>query len=81
VELCSVYLAFCVWLLSFATVHILKVHSSMLWQVLGPWHFWGVKKDPRLQLKTRPPDLRPLVSPCLIVSRLAEHLRNFQLLN
>jgi hypothetical protein len=39
------------------------------------------KKDLRLHLKNRPADLLPLVSPCLIVSRLAKQLRNFQLLN
>jgi hypothetical protein len=25
--------------------------------VLGPWHSWGGQKDPRLHLKTTPPDL------------------------
>jgi hypothetical protein len=37
-------------------------HSSVLGspdptRLLGPWHSWGRREDPRLHLKTRPPDL------------------------
>jgi hypothetical protein len=43
--------------------------------------FLGWTEGPEASTKTRPPDLWPLVSPCLIVFLLAKQLRNFQLLN
>jgi hypothetical protein len=44
----------------------------------------GKAEGPKASTKTRPPDLWHLLLPfflCLIVSWLAKHLRNFQLLN
>jgi hypothetical protein len=43
--------------------------------------FLGQAEVPEANTKTRPPDLWPLLSPFLIVSQLAKHLGNFQLLN
>jgi hypothetical protein len=67
-----------------------NVYEGLIWWLLGPWHSWGGRKDPRLYLKTRPPDLWPLVSlpdcfsACkttqeLPVTHLARHVNLFHL--
>jgi hypothetical protein len=55
-------------------------NKGLLTRVLGPWHSWGRWKVPRLALKPDPL-IYDCLFPCLIVSRLAKQLRNFQLLN
>jgi hypothetical protein len=58
-------------------------YFNLNWNV--SWHSWGGQKVPRLAPKPDPLIydhlLLPCLCPCLIVSRLAEQLRNFQLLN